>query len=61
VSRGPMGCVVFSGAIPDALEQVRGAEVIDEFAARYSRLITLWQRARSSAPHETIHSATETT
>lgn len=39
----------------------RDADVIDEVAARYARLIALWQRARSSAAPETVHSATETT
>ncbi len=37
------------------------AAVVDEVAERYARLIALWQRARSSAPDETTHSATETT
>jgi 5-dehydro-2-deoxygluconokinase len=41
--------------------RARDAEVIDEVAERYARLIALWQRARSSAPQATTHSATETT
>jgi 5-dehydro-2-deoxygluconokinase len=39
----------------------RDADVIDEVAQRYARLIALWGRARAGAPHETTHSATETT
>jgi 5-dehydro-2-deoxygluconokinase len=39
----------------------RDAEVIDEVADRYARLIALWQRARSRAAQQTTHSATETT
>ena len=36
-------------------------EVVEEVAARYARLIGMWQRARSSARGTRVHSATETT
>jgi 5-dehydro-2-deoxygluconokinase len=36
-------------------------EVIDDIAARYARLIGMWQRARSSARGTRVHPATETT
>jgi 5-dehydro-2-deoxygluconokinase len=39
----------------------RDAEVVDEVAERYARLIALWQRARTGAARATVHSATETT
>ena len=36
-------------------------EVIEEVAARYARLIGMWQRARAAARGSRVHSATEMT
>jgi 5-dehydro-2-deoxygluconokinase len=44
----------FAGAAGDAA-------VVDEIAERYSRLIALWQRARSGAARDALDSATEAT